>query len=1349
MCIKLCFSGLDWQYLLQAALWYTHFNYRQPSPSIGLSPPSVGSSSGNKRAEASSPTAAKRKQKSSTSKRSISAISEILRSGHGSGVKDTRYPERLIKRLNERLGTVAMGQDPAYRDPVLRGTIASFYGKFSEKEFQRSLKENRSLEDLVLQFTTHAHNHLNSQSQIASQPIQMSDVKEQLDHQVLQFVRIVRDTVASMRLGARDLLTSSHKDLVARLDAYIDNLEGPGKLIPYPPNTPVASPATGGSLASASSAQLAGPGAGPTPPLGALDMPASDLVEEQSSFRTIARLMGVNHAQLLADIDTVRSACTDKAIYADLKHMVANVNKEDVWPGCRPQFDNEETWKVRKAEELDGLSQQIATLCSINPELPNNPASADAPSSVADELSQDLAAYISPTPASSPTNYTFLPPDPMQLLPHVMRICFEADLKAISTSADDDGVELTILSAAHVELLEQVVDVWRIREPLARLTHLMLVLEQMEKRDGPISIPISCLEAVLTRVEAEMEERPPASWMSQEKELLEGSCLRALSCVLYQMASLLQDLQGTDNDELRSWSNLAQHIHATLLHRSFRSRQLLEPHLNDLKDLIHVQAIHDYTTHSTEILGNSEQNAAVCLHELYTWLHKRARKTSKQFSGALLDDTLKIPLLVLEKQVPLFWDDMTRLKPAVMDQALREEEGIPFNDVFELYRDVQDLERLFKSTCPYFTWDFDVAEWFQPHVEHWLVHMSDKTFEWVDNAIRVDTFAPIDSVNAFHSSSIDDLFSALQQPLDFLESLDWPDPVGLACFKTSLARTFSLAIEQYCNRIKDMFMNEISTRTNSGPTQDGVQKQHQAWMNRTKMTLRGEEKIEPFALQKATCIKLNNIEKARQLLDSLYTKMDAEVQSRILTEHRLRSSEPIGSSPNGNLKSLSTKQDPSATHGEMRHTFTVKVVQASGLRALSGIMSSHLDSFVTLKDESTRTIFARTRTMFETCDPQWDESFDITIIEPIWLTLSVYERRMISSDSSCGKTAIKLDPALFQDFKSHDLVLELDTRGKLHVRVSVEEEQEEILFHFGRAFRSLKRCESDMVRTIVDKITIFIRYILSRSTVKSLVKTNKVGKSLGMVKDFASSAWASAAISANKSESLIPPVRAGPVRLRSKDAELSDAEIENAIAPLFDYFDSVLSTLDANLSPDERMTVLSKVWKQVLITLQSILMPPLSDQSSDMRPLTDLQTGVVMKWRLFLFTYFLARDESTNEVHGLPVEVLQTTKFRELDEFVVLNDLSTDQLMLECSRSMQRSLQKQTGGQGQHQPKSVLNQRSLGTIKKRKTEKKESQDDFSNEEVILRILRYVQHLSSTLKVLVFVQGSSPLDGTYS
>jgi hypothetical protein len=84
--------------------------------------------------------------------------------------------------------------------------------------------------------------------------------------------------------------------------------------------------------------------------------------------------------------------------------------------------------------------------------------------------------------------------------------------------------------------------------------------------------------------------------------------------------------------------------------------------------------------------------------------------------------------------------------------------------------------------------------------------------------------------------------------------------------------------------------------------------------------------------------------------------------------------------------------------------------------------------------------------------------------------VSIRDRSLVSKHDTVGRAYICLDPKRFGDFLTHDLWLNLDTHGRILLRVSMEGEKDDVLFFFGRAFRSLKRAEGDMVRIFIDKV---------------------------------------------------------------------------------------------------------------------------------------------------------------------------------------------------------------------------------------------------------------------------------------
>lgn len=182
----------------------------------------------------------------------------------------------------------------------------------------------------------------------------------------------------------------------------------------------------------------------------------------------------------------------------------------------------------------------------------------------------------------------------------------------------------------------------------------------------------------------------------------------------------------------------------------------------------------------------------------------------------------------------------------------------------------------------------------------------------------------------------------------------------------------------------------------------------------------------------------------------MYSSIDADNVARIIHEY-----EP-------ELQDRPMKQSSS-------FLFTVKVVTAEGLVGADGTVNK-IDPFLTLSDEKGNRV-AKTRTLYDTTSPRWNETFDISVKGSLWLAATIYKRTLMEKHEVVGRAFLHLNPKAFDDFLAHDLYLNLDTQGRVLMRVSMEGEKDDIQFYFGRAFRSLKRAETDMVRMIVDKVS--------------------------------------------------------------------------------------------------------------------------------------------------------------------------------------------------------------------------------------------------------------------------------------
>lgn len=238
-----------------------------------------------------------------------------------------------------------------------------------------------------------------------------------------------------------------------------------------------------------------------------------------------------------------------------------------------------------------------------------------------------------------------------------------------------------------------------------------------------------------------------------------------------------------------------------------------------------------------------------------------------------------------------------------------------------------------------------------------------------------------------------------------------------------------------------------------------------AWLEKARqLAAQGEKRIEPFNFRPESCVKLNNVEAARKLLDNMYNQMQADNIAEAVQKH----GPPV----------------PDKVEKD-RFLFTVKIVIAEGLVPLDSSPSAKLDTFITLSDPEGNRL-AKTRTIYETLNPRCkytlsiiftlltpytgDETFDISVEKELWLMVSVRDRALVGKHDTVGRAYLCLDPRRFGDFLAHELWMNLEPQGRVLIRVSMEGEKDDIQFFFGRAFRSLKRAEADMLRVFIDKV---------------------------------------------------------------------------------------------------------------------------------------------------------------------------------------------------------------------------------------------------------------------------------------
>jgi hypothetical protein len=435
------------------------------------------------------------------------------------------------------------------------------------------------------------------------------------------------------------------------------------------------------------------------------------------------------------------------------------------------------------------------------------------------------------------------------------------------------------------------------------------------------------------------------------------------------------------------------------------------------------------------------------------------------------------------------------------------------------------------------------------------------------------------------------------------------------------------------------------------------------------------------------------------------------------------------------------KHEPPVHKRERRvdkYVFTIKIIEAEDLKACD--VNGLSDPYVVLGDEYQKRL-AKTRIIYGNLNPRWDESIDIITTGPLNIIATIWDWDALGDHDCVGRTSLKLDPSHFRDYLPREYWLDLDTQGRLLLRVSMEGERDDIQFYFGKAFRTLKRTERDMTRKVTDKVctslhrkpmrstdqlqlSSYIHYILSPQRLRSMLS-----KGISMQS-------AMSAISYFQRNKPQAPAPTGPTQ----------ADIENALKPLFTYFDENFAIMNQTLTPSSMIMVMTRLWKEVLQTIEALLVPPLSDKPSNQRPLSPQEMDIVFKWLQLLFDFFHADGE------GIAVDVLKSPKYLELKTlnffyFEVTEDLiRTSESMAAATSTRQQEAFRQNrmsapptlsvpgaghsfgGAAGllgipSRRHKTIMLSRNLGTMRKAKEEKRKQAQAEPSDDIILRILR--------------------------
>ncbi|KAF2792036.1 hypothetical protein K505DRAFT_308359 [Melanomma pulvis-pyrius CBS 109.77] len=1249
------------------------------------------------------PAAPRQVQRSSTSVADLVKDFSLIRDS-----KSTRFPHGFMAELDKRMTGVLMGREkmPEFKDPTVKRTFAVFLNEFKAPQFRKSMEKDRRVEDLLLIFFSNATKELQRGKAPGDDAWKLM-----VDRHVALFIRLVSSTLKDHNDWARD-----RPELSLRLSTMEK------KLLMHDQDLAAGDQRNGGQGGSTIEVEI----------------PRSYEVKDMPLVLVVSRIFAISYSDVQADINRNKSVWTEKAALQDLKTYQAHMSVMSKGTLNSDDFDLEDAYEAWKNNEIPDLSQMILAIVQSNPELAKSTPGGSVPQfkpnvshesgGYAPSTPVDHSSYIIDQPvdmsglnirddaADDNASYTFIPPDTRTYYRAILKEALTydlADAELQPTEATSESPSIKLLSKQSAELLNEIALRWR----LPQFSRLILFLDVIREKYQAQEISLDTLDAAFNYVKEPPVTDKKSHRMSQmhvpdsmfdrtkwtvadyalNQQIL-ASLHEALLRELFELMLLVYDNKPPPLGPIMYVLN--NHIYEDELFSS--TPEELDQYTDQLRIALRKRAGDVYSELlAKHIPATKEEWEFFHVIELGRAVVKLCEKIQKRYRKNPEIMGVSPMMCLVEEILPAYAADARDLVARIMDVAHSKGDEVPIQDGFDLYKELVEIRRIHGDALPDRKFGFHIEGMLQDFVWRWIEMTDASLIGWVDNAVKADQFQiqsqnPVPMDDERHSVSVVDIFRSFNQSVEQIVQLEWDDDLQYARFMTTLSKAIGLGLARYCELVEQKFSKEMDRMT---PEQEAAvsQTRQEKWLSMAKDLYAQKEKIEPFQFYPESLVKLNNVEYAMIQLDKLEREVNVDACSDVIHRNAPPPAQRIRKPDN--------------------YVFTIKIIEAEDLKACD--INGLSDPYVVLGDEYQKRL-AKTRVIYGSLNPRWDETIDITTTGPLNIIATIWDWDTLGDHDCVGRTSLKLDPSHFRDFMPREYWLDLDTQGRLLLRVSMEGERDDIQFYFGKAFRTLKRTERDMTRKITDKLSSYIHQCLSRGALRAMLSR---GISVSSVTSFFQKS-----------------------RPQSVAQAPTQQEVTNALEPLFDYFNENFAIMKETLTDSAMIMVMSRLWKEVLATIESLLVPPLSDKLSQQRPLTSYELDVVFKWLKLLFDFFHAADEDGNS-DGVPIDILKSPKYHELQNLNFFYFESTEDLIRtsesmaaanavrqqELSSRLNRLSAPASGhqfggaagllGMPTRKHKTIMLSKNLGTMRKAKEEKRKEAQADPNDDMILRILR--------------------------
>ncbi|KAJ2623413.1 hypothetical protein GGI26_002451 [Coemansia sp. RSA 1358] len=948
------------------------------------------------------------------------------------------------------------------------------------------------------------------------------------------------------------------------------------------------------------------------------------------------------HNQIVAEL---KKEVNQETATQDLRMCLLVLKKNMSFAGKPEHFRTPHAYNLWKDREITSLEQLIHTYSIRQSFMSGEHISAGRLKLEASAIEalgdEEIASAFEYIPTNAAQHYRRL--TQLAVLHDIVSALGLSDSASGSTDSNSNIASAIQLSNSAKELLKQLAIAWRISAPYRETCYLDVINEYYEQ--GALSA--TYLLDAFNKTERIVHLMNPLDWhLSQYEYLLEVEG-RIEYNALGRARDVIEEL-----DQQRPEKNI-------YLRRILRSLVIndvtcpvvpnkpmpnIEGRRQEVMSVIEPSIVYRYECLAGQCFGDDTISSRIDGYaQLAALIMRDCERCHSIFFDPLLEDgdrRFDIAGMMAEIETTHLYTDLLRH----VQQFGYTTRSIDVEATFELCNLITKIERLHEQSSGKPLEGIDNKRLFKESVETWMRNIDQEKAKWVENALKHDSY-PRELDIGKHSTSVIDLVSCFAQQASIAQKLKWPDVDTKVYFLTQFMKYVDITFEVYAAMMLKQFMSCLSlpveenkdsksTGWNSMWNSRKYKEQLLSLSSTTQAALAQLDQSSPVEISVEACVRLNNLTIAKERLFELHKELDIR--------------ETIEEAGGVNRESINKVKPES-------YLLSFKIIRAEGLEMFKKQYDTNIDAgarpYVKLattrqadKDVTKRATFAKTRPALSgPINPRWNESFDLQLGSGDELVAPL-EARICTRDGPKAlghreKTRARAffappaGTALAAD-GSVDMVLDLEPSGHLLLQVTMDGELDDVEFYSGRIFRFLDRTLSDMQQRIVEQVSVGVREYLRQILVAQPTRYRRASRipgqrNVGIERGI---------------ERSIQFLKSGghqePATIR-----ITQESCCEALIPLVDYLEDNLHTVFVNLYEDTANGVLVKVWNEILVSLEDILLPPLRGLSKgSAKPLTESDLHNIFDCLDFLKWYF----EGGSDKDGIPSDVLENRKYNVL-----------------------------------------------------------------------------------------------------